>query len=450
MDVKWKVFVLLAVLGFAVFTLGCAEEKPSPTPTPAATATPTATPKPTPTPTPPPYGGKKEVVVGVLGPMSIPQGTAEKRAVAIAIEEINAQGGILGLPLRMVVGDDKLNPDQSASEFRRLATVEKVDFVVGGFTSGIMFATMEAMAETKTLYFGIASSPGHSAKLAEEYEKYKYWFRAGFNNGTTFAWDLIDLVDYFNNVQKMNIKKVYIIRDEHIWTEPVMKLLTPALEERGIEIVGDTKLPRGFTDYETPFLDAKSKDADLILAITAIVGTEDVMVKTWSELQIPIMLAGHIIDAIAPDFYERTNGAAAYVVFIADGGVVATAPPTELAAKFIEKYKEKYGFLPESFFAYPAYDMIYIYKKAVEDAAAAGEKNPFDPEVLIKYIEKINTDNPVELTRVIAWHKNHDQAWGDKYQRNWPSQWHPDGKAYIIWPENVANGDFILPPWVEK
>jgi branched-chain amino acid transport system substrate-binding protein len=382
--------------------------------------------------------------------MAIPQGTAERKAVEIAIEEINAKGGILGIPLKMVVGDDKLNPDQSAAEFRRLATVEKADFIVGGFSSGVMLATMEAMAETKTLYFGIASSPAHSAKVSKEYEKYKYWFRAGFNNGTTFAWDIIDIVDYLNNVQKMDIKKVYIIRDEHIWTDPVMKLVSPALEERGIEIVSDTKLPRGFTDYEQLFLDAQSKKADLILAITALVGTEDVMVKTWSELQVPILLAGHIIDAIAPDFYERTDGAAAYVVFIADGGVVATAPPTDLAAKFIDKYKEKYGALPESFFAYPAYDMVYVYKAAVEAAAAAGEKNPFDPDVVIKYVEKFNTNNPIKLTRVIAWHKNHDQAWGDKYQRNWPSQWHPDGKAYVIWPENVANGEFLLPPWIKK
>lgn len=451
MNAKWKIFLLvLVVLSLAVFSLGCAEkEKPTATPTPPP-QTPKPTPKPTPTPVATPKYGKTEVVVGVLGPMALPQGTAERRAAALAIEEINAQGGILGLPVRMVVGDDKLNPDQSASEFRRLATVEKADFIVGGFSSGVMLATMEAMAETKTLYFGIASSPAHSAKVAGDYDKYKYWFRAGFNNGSTFAWDIIDTVDFLNNVQHLNIKKVYVIRDEHIWTEAVMKSLRPALEERGIEIVGDAKVPRGFTDYETLLLDAESKGADLIIPITAIVGTENVLVKTWAELQIPILMAGHIIDAIAPDFYERTNGAAAYVVFIADGGVVATAPPTDMARKFIDKYQQKYGILPESFFAYPTYDMIYAYKTAVEEAAKAGEKNPFDTEVVIKYLEKHDPSNPLVFTRTVAWHKNHDQAWGNTIQRNWPSQWHPDGKAYVIWPKEAANGDFILPPWIKK
>ncbi len=453
MRTKWKILVLvIAVLSIAAFTLGCAEEKPAPTPTPTPAPAPKETPKPTPVATPKPGvpPGKTEVVVGVLGPMALPQGTAERRAVAIAVDEINAQGGILGLPVRMVVGDDKLNPEVSSSEFRRLATVENADFIVGGFSSGIMLATMEAMAETKTVYFGIASSPAHSAKVAENYDKYKYWFRAGFNNGSTFAWDILDIVDYFNKVEKLNIKKVYIIRDEHIWTDPVMNMLAPGLEERGIEIVGDKKVPRGFTDYEPLLLEAQSKDADLIIPIMAIVGTSDVLVKAWSELQIPILLAGHDIDAISPEYFKRTNGAAAYEVFIADGGVVATAPPTDMAKAFIDKYQQRYGFMPESFFAYPAYDMVYAYKAAVEEAAKAGEKNPFDPDVVVKYLEKHDTSNPYVFTRTIAWLKNHDVAWGDEYQRNWISQWHPDGKAYMIWPETVANGEFLLPPWVEK
>ena len=441
-----KVVLLLVV---AALLFGCAqpaEKKPTPTPAPTPTPEKKETPVATPTPTPK-FGGKKEVVIGVIGPMALPEGQAEEKAARLAAEEINAQGGILGLPIKIVVGDTKLNPDVAASEFRRLAEVEKADMILGGFSSGVMNTLMEVMAETKTVFLADASSPGHPKRVAENYEKYKYWFRISQNNGTTFAWDIAGMIDYLRS-KGYEVNKVYIIRDEHIWTDFVMKDLTPLLEERGIEIVGDAKVGRGYTEYEQLLIDAEDKGADLVIPILAIAGTGDVLVKQWAELQPKFLLAGHDLAAIDYKFYEKTEGAAEYYIFLADGGVLVTAPPTEMAKKFVEAYKEKYGHYPESHQAYGAYDAVYIYKMAVEAAYKAGEENPFDPDVVVKYLEQFKPGNPAKLTRNVAFHKNHALVWGDEYVRNWVSQWQ-DGKQCILYPETVATCDLKLPPWLE-
>ncbi len=437
--------VLLLVLVVAL-VFGCAQQppaKPTPSPTPKATPTPT----PVKTATPPPFGGKKEVVIGVIGPMSRAEGTAERNAAMLAAEEINAKGGILGLKIRIVVGDTKLNPDTATAEFRRLATEEKADMILGGFSSGIMNAMMETMAETKTVFLADASSPGHPKKVAENYDKYKYWFRVSQNNGTTFAWELAEMIDFLRE-NGVKVDKVYIIRDEHIWTDAVMANLKPLLEERNVSIVGNKPLPRGFSDYEPLLLDAQEKGADVIIPILAIVNTGDVLAKQWAELQIPALLAGHDLAAMDPNFYEKTGGAANYEIFLADGGALYTSPPTDICAKFVENYKAKYGHYPESHEAYGAYDAVYIYKQVVEEAYKAGEKNPFDPDVVVKYLEKHGPDNPIKLTRVVAWHKNHALVWGDDYMRNWLSQWQ-DGKPYIIHPK-IAKAKLKLPPWFQQ
>jgi branched-chain amino acid transport system substrate-binding protein len=349
--------------------------------------------------------------------------------------------------VKLVVGDTKLNPDTAASELRRLATVEKVDMVTGGFSSGVMLAMMEVMAETKTVFLADASSPAHPAKVAEEYDKYKYWFRISQNNGTTFAWDLAAMIDFLRE-KGVTIEKVYVIRDEHIWTDAVMQALQPELEKRNIEIVADKKVGRGYTEYDQLLLEAKDLQADLIMPILAIAGTGDVLAKSWGELQIPALLAGHDLAAIDYQFYDKTDGLANYEIFIADGGALVTAPPTDMCAKFVEAYKAKYGHYPESHQAYGAYDAVYAYKIAVEEAYKAGEKNPFDPDVVVKYLEKHDTKNPLVLTRTVAWYKNHALVWGDDFVRNWISQWQ-DGKQYIISPSTVANGELKLPPWLE-
>ncbi|AAB91009.1 ABC transporter substrate-binding protein [Archaeoglobus fulgidus] len=380
--------------------------------------------------------------------MATPEGQAEEKAVKLAAEEINAQGGILGYKVEVVVGDTKLDSNTATSEFRRLATVENADVIIGGFSSGVMTAMMETMAETKTLFLSDASSPAHAQKVEQNYEKYKYWFRVSQNNGSTFALDLADMVKFLRD-SGYEVKKVYIIRDEHVWTDPVMAALKPLLEEMGVEIVKDVKIPRGYSEYEQLILEAESLNADLIMPILAISGTGDVLAKQWATLKPNLLLAGHDLAPIDPEFYEKTNGMANYEIFLADGGALVTAPPTEKCREFVEAYKAKYGHYPESHQAYGAYDAVYLYKMVVEMAAKNGEKDPFNPDVLVKYLEKFDASNPVKLTRTIAFYPNHDLMWGDDYVRNWISQWQ-DGKQYIIYPPSVANGELKLPPWIEK
>ncbi|MEM4472805.1 MAG: ABC transporter substrate-binding protein [Archaeoglobaceae archaeon] len=388
---------------------------------------------------------RERVLVGVLAPLSLPEGMAQEKAVRLAVEEINAKGGILGYKLEVVVGDDKLDPSVATAEFRRLATLEKVDFIVGGFSSGVMLATMEVMAETKTLFFADASSPSHSAKVAENYEKYKYWFRLQ-NNATTFAYDIADMVKMLRE-NGYWVKKVYIIRDEHIWAEDVVRTLEPLLKSLEVEIVKDVKIPRNYAEYEPLILEAEKLGADLIIPIIALAGTGDVLVKQWANLKPKILIGGDLLAAIDYGFYEKTGGAANYVIFTADGGTLVTAPITEKSRDFVENYKKKYGHYPEAHQAFVAYDAVYLYKTVVEEAYRNGEKNPFDPEVLVKYLERYNETNPIILTRPIAFTKNHDLAWGDNLTRNWISQWQ-DGKQVIIYPPKVATGKLKLPPWI--
>lgn len=391
---------------------------------------------------------RKRVIIGVIGPMSLPEGKAEEKAVKLAVEEINSKGGILGYPVEVVVGDTKLDSNTASTEFRRLATIENADVIIGGFSSGVMFAMMETMAETKTLFLADASSPAHAKKVSENYERYKYWFRVTQNNGSTFALDLADMVKFLKD-SGYDVRKVYIIRDEHVWTDPVIDALRPLLESMGVEIIKDVPVPRGYSEYEQLILEAESMDADLIMPILAIAGTGDVLTKQWATLKPKLLLAGHDLAAIDPEFYNKTNGMANYEIFIADGGALVTAPPTERCKEFVNAYRERYGHYPESHQAYGAYDAVYIYKMAVEMAAEAGEKDPFNPDVVVKYLEKFDATNPAQLTRTVAFYKNHDLMWGDKYVRNWISQWQ-DGKQYIIYPQNVANGKLKLPPWIKE
>ncbi len=411
----------------------------------------------TPTPTrPSPPAGRTEVRLGVLAPLAAREGKVQENAARLAVEEVNAAGGILGLPVKLVVADDKLSADAAVSEFRRLVTAEKVDAVIGGFSSGVMTATMEPMAELKTIFFADASSPGHSRMVGANYAKYKYWFRVTQNNGVTFALDGAEQIDFLKR-NGVSIDKVYIIRDEHVWVDDWEPLLTKLLKDRKVDVVKSVKIPRGFNEYEPLILEANNLGAQAIFMMLAISGTGDVLAKQWANLKLPLLLIGHDLAAIDLGFWEKTGGACEYEIFMADGGVIQTAPPTPTAKKFIDSYTKRYGYPPEAHQGYGAYDAVYIYKAAVEMAAADGVKNPFDSDTLVPYIEKFTYGNPFVATRKVAFYPkgawgpdgtraDHDLVWGDDYVKNWMAQWQ-NGKQVVISPSWLANADLKLPPW---
>jgi len=388
---------------------------------------------------------EEEVIkVGVIGPMDLPFGIAEKRAVELAAEQINAEGGILGKKVVVITADTKLNPNTATSEFRRLVD-EGCSVIIGGFASGVSLSMQEVMVETKTVWLADGSSPKLTGKLREDYDSYKYFFRAGTLNGTTYAYDIFDaLHNYFNGKLNKNWKKVAVIRDDAVWTEDVMATLRPMLEENGYEIIMDEKVPKGTEDFSSILLSAN--DADVIITLLAHVNGIP-LVKQWSEMKIKAQLLGHDLSAIFPTAWESSDGKINGEVFIATGGATHI-PVNERAKAFIEAWKEKYGDYPDANTAYDMYDALFMYKAAVEQAARDGKKVS-DPDVVVEYLEKFDKDNPFECVRgKLAFTKYHDPVWGDEYIRNWICQWQ-DGKVVIIWPENVATGSYKQPEWFE-
>ena len=70
----------------------------------------------------------------------------------LAVEELNAKGGILGRKIESVERDDKMNPSAASSTMKELITKDKVDIVVGGLSSAVGLAMSELSKQEKVVY----------------------------------------------------------------------------------------------------------------------------------------------------------------------------------------------------------------------------------------------------------------------------------------------------------
>ncbi len=377
----------------------------------------------------------EEVIkIGIVGPMETKFGKAMVNGAKLAVEEINAKGGIDGKKVEIVVGDGKLNPDVTGKELRRMAYDENVNVIIGGFASGIVIANMDTAAEIKKVWIVECASPTVTKKIAENYDDYKYVFRLEANS-STFVPSLVEGLNFVS--EKVPIKRIAIVRDQAKWVEDIDNQLKNALKENGYEVVDDIAIPKDKTNFDDVFATIKSKNADAIVAMIAHGDAVD-FVKQWKDtMKIPLM--GLILPAVDPNFYNETNGRCDRLIILAPSSEVPI-PINENMKAFLEKYKEKYGHLPEAYSAYESYEAVYVFKKAYEMAKKNGE-NPNNSDVLVKYMEKINENNPLQGVRgKIAFTKYHDIVVKKGYVVNLIVQWQ-NGSMVAIYP--IKTGELI-------
>jgi len=114
----------------------------------------------------PAFAQPKPIRIGVPTAMQLQVGRDTQDGIKMAIDDINAKGGVLGRKLEMVVADETENPETGISAIKKLTADEKVDVLIGGYTSGVTLAQLPHISAAKTIYLNVGSaSPATNAKV---------------------------------------------------------------------------------------------------------------------------------------------------------------------------------------------------------------------------------------------------------------------------------------------
>ena len=98
------------------------------------------------------------IKIGAVNPLGDITGRQSTNAMELAVKEINDNGGLLGRPVELIVVDSEFKPEKGASAIDKLATVDNVDFFVGGMSSGVHQAQVPSLKKYKkiTVWAGAA------------------------------------------------------------------------------------------------------------------------------------------------------------------------------------------------------------------------------------------------------------------------------------------------------
>ncbi len=123
---------------------------------------------------------KKPIKLGVVFIMSGKMGGYGKhgtQAVRLALDEINAQGGILGRKVEAIFEDDELKVDKGVQITKKFITQDKVDFIIGPTSSGVALAMADLVEKEKKILVlthqaeEICRTPAELKEVRLNYEK---------------------------------------------------------------------------------------------------------------------------------------------------------------------------------------------------------------------------------------------------------------------------------------
>ncbi|AGZ44459.1 urea ABC transporter substrate-binding protein [Actinoplanes friuliensis] len=268
------------------------------------------------------------IKVGILhslsGTMAISEVTVRDSEL-LAIEEVNAAGGVLGKKLEPVVEDGASDWPTFAEKAQKLINEDKVATTFGGWTSASRKAMLPVFERNKALlwypvqYEGLESSPYI------------------FYTGATTNQQIVPALDYLKEQGK---KSVFLVGSDYVFPRTANKIIKAYAAANGMTVVGEEYTPLGNTEYSTivnklgqakPDVVFNTLNGDSNVAFFKQLRSGGFTDKTMPTVSVsvaeeevagigPANIAGHLV---AWNYYQTTEGAT--------------------NTKFVEAYKAKYG-----------------------------------------------------------------------------------------------------------
>src|SRR5258707_1327851 len=224
----------------------------------------------------------KPIVIGVNTAIQLQVGRDAIDATKLAIDEINAKGGVIGRKLAMVVADEGEaaadGPKVGIAAVNKLTGEDHVDVLLGGYDSGVTLGELPHIARAKTIFLGIGSaSPAIQAKVKDDYEHYKYIFRVNPINSAKQAKGLVDFIAG-KLKGELGYQKISIIGENAKWVQDVVPALKKGAEDAGMTVPLAEFFDVQTADFSPPFAKVKDNGSESLLIILSHTAS-DVFVK---------------------------------------------------------------------------------------------------------------------------------------------------------------------------
>jgi branched-chain amino acid transport system substrate-binding protein len=348
-------------------------------------------------------------------------GSYQKEGYDVCIDELNGKGGLLGRKVELVIYDDQSQPATAVKLYEKLITEDKVDAVMGPYSS----AVSEAVANVTEKYKKVMVAP--LAATTSIFKKGRKYIFMVITPAENYLDGLIDMA------AKRGLKTVAIINEDTLFPKASAAGTAEAAKKRGMQVVLQEAYPKGNTDFSALLVKIKAANPDVIAAGTYF---DDAVAITrqMKELNVNPKMFGLTVGGDLPEFYDLLKQNAEYIYGSTQWDESLPYPGQK---EFLAAYTKKFKHEP-SYHAAAGYAGCLIYGEAVKRAGTL-DADRVREQLLKMEIKTAFGDYKVEADGFQVAHKMVMLQW-------------QDGKRVVVWPDELASGKmrYPTPEWGKR
>jgi branched-chain amino acid transport system substrate-binding protein len=401
-----------------------------------------------------------EIKVGVIASLTGPASNVGKnmwQSAQVAADEINANGGVLlkgsatKVPVRLIVGDDESTQQGGQKAATKLITDDKVDILVGGYSSAVTSAYEQTIAEYKVPFIVTgASSPiiTHRTDIDTSYVFHHCPTTDSYGQYTTMFIDQIvrPAVNKKTGAASDRPFRLALIYQDTAFGKGVQTAVNDTITKNKLNIVlvSQQSFKMGESDFRTPLTAIKAAKPDAVYI--AAFPNEGAPLITQARRDIGLdTIFLNVENNDNAQFYKDLGqyGDSAIIEsrfspYTAPVGAVADAQ-----SKFKTSYNSKYGAFPDMMGA-STYEGIYI------AAQATGSAGTTDKATVRQALVDLTMPQVLEAMKggTISFTKDFRESQFDLWMEQLAfDQSVGECRPKIVWPDNLKVTEFVLPSW---
>ena len=367
-----------------------------------------------------------------------PAGRQVQAGLDIWRDHVNAAGGLLGRPVELIYYDDQANPANAPGIYAKLMGIDKVDLLIGPYSTNIIAAALPAIIQNKRMTIGIF---GLGANKQYKYARY-FSMNSQGASPRNYSRGLFELA----LEQQPKPRRVALVGADVEFSRNALDGARENAKELGFEVVYERTYPLANTEYTAIARAMQAADAEVVYAATLPVDTVG-LVRASNEVQFRPKLYGGaflglLVTGIKQQLGPLING-------LVNNEFYIPAPSLQFAgtSAFLDEYQKRaagLGIDPLGF-TYPP----YAYAAGQILAKAVSETKSLDDQTLTDYIRNHSIDTvigPMSFREDGEWKKPRIiYAQFQNVSGNDMGQFKDMSRQIVVWPGELKTGKLIYP-----
>ena len=350
------------------------------------------------------------------------QGRYGREGYLLCEKHVNAEAGVLGRPIQLVIYDDESDGKTAARLYEKLIVEDKVDAVLGPYGTAITEAVADVPEKHRKV---MVAANAATSSIWEKGRRYLFMVLAPIDSAAAGVVDL---------AARNGLRTVAILNQDALLPKAVASGTSQVAKKQGLEVVSSETYPDGTTDFSATLKRLKAVNPDVLVAASARLDDLVAVTRQMKEVDFNVKMLSSLPYGLLPEYQDRLGRDAEFVY---SATFWEAALPNPGNPEFVAAYQDEFKRAPAVQSA-NSYAGCRIFVEALRRAGTT------DSERLRETLLALRTKTILGDFAV-------DQRGFRVGQKAVTIQWQ-GGKQVVVWPDDVASARmrFPTPPWRER